>query len=395
MHEGKRRKGQIGVLVKEGRLRLSIPREVYGGRQKFIYLGCPDNPEYRGKANNAAKQVEIDLINGEFDFTHQKYIKMVNPQQPRLTVVETFKAKPELTLQECWDLYFDYKKPSWKKGENGNRSTLDYMESLSVYIHKCPVTGFDALALRQWFMENTTESMTKRYLTYINAAITFGIKHKKISLTSSPFDGMAQELTHHYEIESEPMALSVPEKQIIFDVFQNHKGNWNGRGYTGYSYSFYYPFVKGLFLIGRRPKEICQYRWGMVKSGLLCIPGRITKTGRDGKFPLYSELEQLLSTIKPENPDVNDWLFPSPKGKQINYQNFSHKVWNKIVNPLFPDRHLTPRCARDTFITEQILLHNRSESVVAKWCDTSPDEIRRRYLGDAAIYELRPGSFTD
>ncbi|MGL4502227.1 MAG: hypothetical protein ACRC78_18175 [Planktothrix sp.] len=85
-------------------------------------------------------------------------------------------------------------------------------------------------------------------------------------------------------------------------------------------------------------------------------------------------------------------MFPSPKGLKINYGNFSNKAWNKVVDPLFPDRNLTPRCGRDTFITEQIILHNRSESVVAKWCDTSPDEIRRRYLGDAAIYELRPGS---
>ncbi|HBK22258.1 MAG TPA: integrase [Planktothrix sp. UBA10369] len=396
MHDqSKRRKGQVGVLVARGRLRLSIPRDIYGGQQKFIYLGCPDSPEYRGKASNAAKQVEIDIINGEFDFSHQKYIRMVNPQQPSFTVVETFKPKPELSLQQCWDLYFDYKKPSWKKGEDGTKSTMDYMEKLGDYIHNCSVTEFDALAVRQWFLDNTTESMTKRCLTHINAAVRFAIKHKRISLTSSPFEGMPQELTHHYEIESEPMALSLEEKQKIFEGFQNHKGNWNGRGYTGYSYSYYYPFVKGLFLIGRRPEEICQYRWNMVKSGLLHIPGRITKTARDGKFPLYTELEELLNSIKPENPDPNAWVFPSPKGLKINYGNFSNKAWNKVVDPLFPGRNLTPRCGRDTFITEQIILHNRSESVVAKWCDTSPDEIRRRYLGDAAIYELRPGSFSD
>jgi len=396
MHDqSKRRKGQVGVLVARGRLRLSIPRDIYGGQQKFIYLGCPDSPEYRGKASNAAKQVEIDIINGEFDFSHQKYIRMVNPQQPSFTVVETFKPKPELSLQQCWDLYFDYKKTSWKKGEDGTKSTMDYMEKLGDYIHNCSVTEFDALAVRQWFLDNTTESMTKRCLTHINAAVRFAIKHKRISLTSSPFEGMPQELTHHYEIESEPMALSLEEKQKIFEGFQNHKGNWNGRGYTGYSYSYYYPFVKGLFLIGRRPEEICQYRWNMVKPGLLHIPGRITKTGRDGKFPLYTELEELLNSIKPENPDPNAWVFPSPKGLKINYGNFSNKAWNKVVDPLFPGRNLTPRCGRDTFITEQIILHNRSESVVAKWCDTSPDEIRRRYLGDAAIYELRPGSFSD
>ncbi|CAD5910566.1 Integrase family protein [Planktothrix tepida] len=391
-NNSQRRKGQVGITSDRGRLKLSLPRVLFDGQQKYIHLRCPDTPEYRGKAENVVKQIEIDVANGSFDFTFKKYLTMVNVQQPQLTVIQSIQPKPELSLQQCWDLYFDYKKTSWKKGEDGTKSTMDYMKTLEKYIHKCGVTDFDALAVRKWFLDNTTESMTKRCLTHLNAAVRFAIKHRKISLVSSPFEGMPQEFTHRYEIESEPMALSLEEKQKIFEAFQNQRGNWNGRGYTGYSYSFYYPFVKGLFLIGRRPEEICQYRWGMVKSGLLHIPGRITKTSRDGKFPLYPELEELLNSIKPENPDPNAWLFPSPKGLKISYGNFSNKAWNKVVDPLFPDRNLTPRCGRDTFITEQIILHNRSESVVAKWCDTSPDEIRRRYLGDAAIYELRPGS---
>lgn len=378
---------QVGLYNHQGYIKIKF--DLDGKTYQFnpVRKGRWDNPSDRVEAERIASRIESDIKYGDFDPTLAKY----KPQN-KLKIIEFLKPKPELSLQECWDLYFDYKKNSWKKGQDGTKSTLNYMEVLGKYIHKCSVVDIDALAVRQWFLDNTTESMTKRCLTHINAAIKFAIKHRKISLTSSPFEGMPQELIHHYEIESEPMALSVEEKQKIFEAFKNHRGNWNGRGYAGYSYSYYYSFVKGLFLIGRRPEEICQYRWNMVKPGFLHIPGRITKTGRDGKFPLYDELEELLNSIKPKILDPNKWVFPSPKGLKINYQNFSNNAWNKIVDPLFPDRNLTPRCGRDTFITEQIILHNRSESVVGKWCDTSPDEIRRRYLGDASIYDLRPGS---
>lgn len=378
---------QVNLYNHQGYIKIKF--DLDGKTYQFnpVRKGRWDSQSDHAEAERVARRIENDIRYGDFDSTLLKYKTKANSKN-----IDFPKPKAELTLQQCWDLYFDYKKPSWKKGEDGQKSTLNYMKTLGKYIHNCRVTDFDALAVRQWFLDNTTESMTKRCLTYINAAVKFAIKHNKINLTSNPFEGMAQELTHTYEIESETMALSLEEKQKIFEAFKNHRGNWNGRGYTGNSYSYYYPFVKGLFLIGRRPEEICQYRWNMVKSGLLHIPGRITKTGRDGKFPLYSELEELLNSIKPEKKDPNAWLFPSPKGLKISYGNFSSRAWNKVVDPLFPDRNLTPRCGRDTFITEQIILHNRSESVVAKWCDTSPDEIRRRYLGDAAIYELRPGA---
>jgi len=334
--------------------------------------GRSDNPSHRAEAERIARWIQSDIEFGQFDPTLEKYKpQRFQPSQQR-----------KETLTDIWEAYLSYKQKGWRP------STVYYMGELFKLIKRCPYQTIDALKIREWLLANSTESMTKRCLVHTHAAVKFAIKHGLVRLAASPFEGLASDLKHQYEIESIPMVLSVEEKERLLNAFRTHKGNWNGRGYSGYKFSFYYPYVATLFLTGRRPEEVLQWEWSMVKESHIAIPGRITKTARDGKFPLYPELVEVLDSL----PKTESLVFRSVKGLRLEYDRFSQRVWGKVVDPLFPDKRLTPRCGRDTFITEQILLHGRSESVVAQWCDTSPSEIRKRYLGDSVIYNLKPGS---
>ncbi|MEG4320172.1 MULTISPECIES: hypothetical protein [unclassified Microcoleus] len=42
---GKASHGSVVVATREGRLRLQLPRHLYGGEQKYLSLGMPDTAE--------------------------------------------------------------------------------------------------------------------------------------------------------------------------------------------------------------------------------------------------------------------------------------------------------------------------------------------------------------
>jgi hypothetical protein len=66
-------KGTVGVEAYQGRLRLRLPRQVFGGKQKYLSMGLADTPENRKVAELKARQIELDIISDNFDASLTKY----------------------------------------------------------------------------------------------------------------------------------------------------------------------------------------------------------------------------------------------------------------------------------------------------------------------------------
>jgi integrase len=260
-----------------------------------------------------------------------------------------------MELKQIWDAYLAYIEPSRKP------KTLLYLhKTISPKIYRCEFQDPSlALEIRNWLLTVTTPSMAKRVLIQINAAIKWAIKHKKLSLAVSPFDGMAYEFKHNYEIETTPNAFTSQERARVLEAFKNHKVKGGG-----FSYKYYVNFVEFLFLTGCRPHEAIELQWKHIDPAMRFINFTDSKTGRARKFPCGERLRELLSSI----PQKSALVFPAPKGGQIDYKNFSDRAWDAVVDPLKPDT--TPYCCRDTFITEQIA-ENINPAIIAKWVDNS------------------------
>jgi integrase len=378
---------------------ISIQFQLKGKTYKFspIKKGKFNDPIALAKAKAIAEQITQDIRLGEFDLTLVKYTL-----KPHLTVIESIK-KPELDIVQLFEKYLDFKKPELKE------STLHYLKtSVYDYLVKCPYQNLDnALEIRQWLLSNTTNSMTKRILTHLNAAIKWAIKHRLTNFKVSLFEGMAQELPKHkWEHDPEPNGFTKEEKEEIIEAFKNHQGNWNGRGLTGCKYSHYASLVQFWFLTGCRPSEGIGLTWGQINDDCTQIVfnqalvqlgnGKIVKT--DGsknsrhkkarKFLSTKTLQELLLSIKPDYPSPDDLVFPSPTGKVINYANFCKKAWDRLVDPI-AKRNTTPYSCRDTFMSEQIS-RGIAPEIVARWCDSSADTIRKHYLDDKILEHLRP-----
>jgi integrase len=315
-------------------------------------LGLPDTSINRRHAEEKAHRINLDILSGNFDPTLAKY----KPQSAVSISEPEIMPKSMPTAADLWKQYREYRASSLKE------TTKLHHEALARILDKTPVVPItDAVKVKAELEKVTTVHQTKRILTQLGAVCRWARKHGLID--SKPYEGMAGEMPkYRYQLEPKPNAFSEEERDRILEAFRNHKGNWNGRGHTGFSYAHYAPFVEFLFLTGCRPSEAIGLRWKQVSEdcGFINFDGAISycygqqirvkgsKNNKERTFPCSQRLRSLLQSLKPSNCDPGSLAFPSPKGKIINYNNFCNNAWNAIVDPIKPDT--TPYSCRDKLL---------------------------------------------
>jgi integrase len=381
---GKATKGSVTVETFQGRLRLRLPRQVFNGKQKYLTLGLPDTDVNRRIAAAKATMIESDIALERFDYTLVKYGK---PAPTQLTVVESIKPST-MTIPELWARYFESKRSKIKA-----KTIEKYENFASLFLKLEDVPLDDALAVQKRLEEVTTISRTRDSLMYLSSACQWGMKHKLVN--ADPFSGMSKELPkHRYMTDPTPNAFTEEERDRIIELFRNDKRK-------GMNYRPYASFVEFLFLIGCRPSEAVGLCWkhvskdcgtihfeeSLVQVRNKRVKSQGSKTNRTRKLAISPRLQALMKSIRPEVPEPEALVFPSPDGDSINYRNFSRRAWKAIVDPIKPAT--TPYCCRDTFITLQ-LLKGVPSAVIAKWCDTSTEMIDRNYADKLKLTQLRP-----
>ncbi|MBW4570344.1 MAG: DUF3596 domain-containing protein [Tolypothrix carrinoi HA7290-LM1] len=356
--------GSVAIESFQDRLRLRLPKQVCGNNKRYIALGLADTPDNLKLAEQKANEIELDILADCFDETLDKY----KPQR-HLSIVKPESAQKVSTISELWDEYIDYKRQALKP------TTLDKLAVLEKHIKRCSYQLLDEpIKIRLALLQQTTNSQVKDVLMYLSAACKWGMKHGLV--TNNFFDGMYNELPKHkWQDNSEPNAFSEEEKQKIIQAFRNHKPT------KGIGYSYYAPFVEFLFLTGCRPSEAIGLQWKHVISDCsrITFEGALVQVGNGERvrvngsknnkkrvFNCNHKLQLLLLQIKPENPEPESLVFPSPEGLSIHYRNFSRRAWDKIVDSLV-ERKTTPYSCRDTFISEQIAKGRQCVGEPAPW----------------------------
>jgi integrase len=366
--------GSIAISADGGRLRLQFPRSWFEGQQKYLSLGIPDTEDNRLHAQNLAREIGWAYLQGKFDPTLESY-------RPKTYQPETI---VELTIAQLWTQYCEYKSRSLKA------ASVHYLaNTLGRHITNSPHQQITAaLEIRGWLLGVTTPEMARRIVHSLATAVSWGIKHQLIP-SHNPFRGMAEDIR---VTRSEPTAnaFSPGEKHRCLKTF-----------YASDRYSFYAPLVNFWFLCGCRPSEGIGLQWEQVAidysrirfdRSITHLDGKVThnkqsKTNRSRWFPCNEELQQFLCQHRKKqlHPSL---VFPSRHARPINYDNFSKRAWDKVVDPIL-QRNSTPYSCRDTFITEQIS-KGVPIGVIAKWVDNSVEMIERYYLDVSSIDHIKP-----
>ncbi len=196
-----------------------------------------------------------------------------------------------------------------------SKNTLINFNSVTSHLQKMPTTSFDeAIQIFDYFAQLPIKPVTiKKYLTQINTCCNWGIEHNYIK--SNPFAGMANKIKVKKKPSEDIKPFTAKERDAIIRAFEND-----------IQYSYYTNFVRFLFMTGCRTGEAIALKWKHITPDFRKIlfsenytrgVRKETKTGKVRTFPCNSKLQSLLKSIKPDNCNSDDLVFPSPTDTEI------------------------------------------------------------------------------
>jgi len=386
-------KGSVGIEVYQGRLRLRLPRSLYDGRQKYLSLGLDDTPGNRQIAEAKAKQIESDIVYERFDSSLNKYrpehFKLIEPSD---------RPKEIPKLDVIWEKFVEYQ----KKSCSANTIIKKYRQ-YGNYIAKFPTQNLnDAVVIRDWVIENLPAYSAKILITKLGQCCDWAKDSKIIDF--NPFAGMGTKMKLPKNQKGDEITdinpFSAEERDLIIKAFRE---NTCMPKCSAFQHSPYAPFVEFLFRTGCRTSEAVALQWRHISSDFriitfeqAVIDGYTGKEVREGLktqkrriFPCNDPLKLLLCSIKPEDYNPDDLVFPALKGGFLNTNNFRRRVWTIVLEGLKIEYRRLYQ-TRHTFITlaleNGMVVHD-----VARAVGNSPEIIYKHYVGnrrDIAIPEF-------
>lgn len=368
-------KGSVGIESFQGRLRLRLPRQLYGGKQRYLSLGVADTLENRKLAESKAKQIELDILAGYFDDTLEKY----KPQTHSNPSKSIEKRQTELPLNVLWDRYTAYK----AKVLSVTTINKDFKKTKN-HIASLPTQQVsDAILIRDALLSKLSPNAAKRVLTQLKACCDWAVDSGLI--TNNPFNGMAQAIkTVAKDDEDSINPFNRAEQEGIIAAFAKHR-----------YYSHYTSYVKFLFMTGCRTSEAIGLTWKHIDAKLARITfseavvegnRKDTKTHKIRRFPINEPLRALLLSIRPEDCTPDLPVFQSPKGGLIDAHNFLNRAWKTVLSELNIE-YRSQYNTRHTFITN-CLEAGVSVVQISKWVGNSPEVIMKHYAGTIKQVEV-------
>lgn len=378
-------KGSVQVIISNGRLQL---RFRYGGKRHYLSLGLPDSKINRKAAEAKARQIELDIVSGNFDATFNKY-KLQAALSTALPDI-TPSVTPEPSLTDLWERFVEFKRPQCSE------NTMKYVYGVYTgYVNKLPTQNLsDAASIRDHILATVPLNSAKRFITRLSACCDLAVKSG--SIAQNPFSEMAAGIKLPKASRGEGFSninpFSIKERDAILkaietDQFCPHK--------SGFKHSRYAPLISFLFLTGCRPSEAVALQWkhiaedcsqivfeqALISTGSGRKVRKGLKTQERRRFPCNEKLRNLLRSIKPENANGEDLVFPSPEGKPIDFNNFRNRTWKVVLKGLGIEYRKVYQ-TRHTFITHALETGKLDVKDVARLVGNSPEVIYQHYAGN-------------
>lgn len=131
------------------------------GKRYYLSTGFTDSVANRKVAEMKARQIELDILSGNFDPTLAKY----KPESLQAKVTPSITPIAPASLVDLWESYIEFKRSSLSP------STLakDVKRITRCIDLDLPVKSVaDAIAIRDWLIANKTPNSCKRILTQIS-----------------------------------------------------------------------------------------------------------------------------------------------------------------------------------------------------------------------------------
>jgi integrase len=356
--------GTVQIKNSNGRLQLVFTHK---GNRKYHSLGLSDSKQNRDYAEMQAKRIQLDLLANNFDESLAKYSRQLSIDSPE--------AINDASIKKLWTEYTDY-----KRSQLSQTTIAKDFERITQHIDRFPSEYLaDAVTIRDHLIKSSTPNTAKRVLTQLGAASNWAVKSGLIAI--NPFLGMAADIRapkKNDDLVINP--FSTTERDLVIQKFHDDG-------------SHYAPLVEFLFRTGARPSEAIALQWRHItpgyrsiifeqavtisENGLQVKPGLKTQDRRE--FPCGEGLKSFLISIEPNSKDPKQFIFRSPKGKLIDFQNFASREWKPTIKKLGIEER-NPYQMRHSYIT-YCLDSGLDAKDIAKLVGNSPEMIYRHYAG--------------
>jgi integrase len=360
---------QVNVGLSRGLLRL---RWTYAKQRYSISLGVPDSPRNRAVAEAKAKEIELDIMTGNFDLSLVKYDERKRAELERhqnkqdengISVSEHYITAPALFRR-----YYEYRlafirdKSRWLY-----EACLRYLDDVYNGRDATSLTQADASKLIRHIkgMDGLSARTKRERLVCIRSAWDWAILE---GLTRrNPFRD-APKAIRGIGSKHNPKPFTHDEVKRIIEAFRNDR-----------YYKHYADFIEFLFGTGCRTSEAIGLRWKdvskdckVVTIGTQLVRGeRVehTKTGRARRFRVSKSVAAILKAKQGsrllhsgrDDDDApasathcqDDLVFVSPKGNPVNEKGLRRRGWTTILKRL-GIKHRGLYQTRHTFVTHAL-----------------------------------------
>lgn len=331
-----------------------------------------DNPDDYSKSQDIANQIMADIRVGQFDETLSRYGGNLKQIQANLDATqehlkELRQKQSKADIKELWAKYRNFK----VKSLANSTIKIDYDRRVGGMLARSRFSDLsEAIAIRDWIMNETTPSQARRILTHLNACCDWAVESQLIEL--NPFTGMAQRIKVKQDSDSDINPFSIKERDQIIEAFKSSQ------------YSHYAPLVEFLFFTGCRPSEAIALKWSDLTNMKLTIQ-RVFVEGKS-QPQLKTQKKRIILLSQPvlfmlsQLDTKTDLIFPSPENTVIDWRNFAVRAWRSVLSSLPEIEYRNPYQCRHTFITWRLLVGDTAQDI-AKYCGNSPTMIYKRYAG--------------
>lgn len=368
MPRQKAKSGTVSVSAAENRVRLRWQAiDANGVKRRYCLSFGADTQHNWTAAELLAKQIELDIISGNFDTSLKKYRPADDDKNQALSIDKIFdkfiSAKKTELENSSIDKYGVLKNQLIKNLGNISIELIDEAKA-NKFIKYCQ-------------SKELTGETINAYLTLLRAVWVWAIKRQLAEI--NPWQDL--------KVRTEPKQMARPfSEEEVSRILKAFEGN------------HYYNFVVFVLSVGCRPGEAIALNWDAVSEDCSEVwIGRgwdaktkqlkATKT-RKNRTLLVNESCQRMLLKRRESAAGNDSaVFLSEKGKRIDRKNFLNREWKKALKvagieyrPFYNSRH--------SKWTNEVY-HGLDIATAASLAGNTPRTMLNRYLGVTKIPKLR------
>lgn len=369
-------KGTVSILKDRNSIRLRWRYQT----ERYSFNHSSYNKVNLLQARKTALLIEEDMSNHQFDFSLSKYIyNSPTPSTSEKNLTDYFQE---------WTT--DYKQMDCNKHCN-------YRAILTMIKKWGSVDSLNILAKLN--AETFCESTYNRRLTMLSSFVKWLVK--KSVWNYNPLEDVCHK-KFKKTFQSTRKPLTTDEIRKILAAFKN---DTYCPKYSPVKHSFYYPFIYFLFKTGVRNAEAIGLRVGNIDkenkqihikevlarslngtSSLQRIR-KETKNGKERILPLTEDLAKVLfPVIKGKSKD--DLVFNSPTGVAIDDNNFSSRIFKKILKDLGIEERVLYAC-RHTF-GSRCLEAGISPLMTSFMMGNNPETLLRTYTHQIKLPDTLP-----